>query len=29
MLNPSLIVSAVALIVAVAFWFIWKDRVSD
>lgn len=29
MLNPSLIVAAIALIVAVAFWFIWKKRVPD
>lgn len=26
MFNPSFIVSAVALVVAVAFWFIWRNR---
>jgi len=26
MLNPSFIVSAVAIVVAVAFWFIWRNR---
>ena len=29
MFNPNFIVSAVALIVAVAFWFIWKNRAPE
>ena len=26
MLNSSLVVSAVAIVVAIAFWFIWRNR---
>ena len=29
MLNPSFIISAVALVVAAAFWFIWRNRAAQ
>lgn len=29
MLNPNFVVSAIAVVVAIAFWFIWRNRAAQ